>query len=96
MKIGFKLLALFLIISLVPLSILSFTQYFIAETEINEQIFSRLTTASLLIESQVESEIDKHMLVLDLFSSRVLLRTSLENFNENGDLESKKKYTRYY
>ncbi len=88
MKIVIKLLILFLAISLTPLSFLSYIQFSTAEQEITDQIFSRLTATSLLIESQVNSEIEKHFLVLDLFSSRVLMRTSLEHFNQYGDKES--------
>lgn len=76
-------------ISLIPLSVLSYIQYITAEKEILDQIYSRLSTASLLLESQVNSEIEKHLLLRDLFTSRVLLRTSLENYNQNGDEESK-------
>ena len=89
MKISSKLLILFLVISLIPLSVLSYIQYITAEKEILDQIYSRLSTASLLLESQVNSEIEKHLLLRDLFTSRVLLRTSLENYNQNGDEESK-------
>jgi len=89
MKISSKLLILFLLISLVPLSILSYIEYITAENEILDQILSRLATASLLLESQVNSEIEKHLLLRDLFTSRVLLRTSLESYNQNGDEESK-------
>lgn len=82
-------MVLFLTISLIPLSILSYIQFTTAEKEISDQIFSRLSTASLLVESQVNSEIEKHFLLVDLFTSRVLLRTSLEEYNQDGNEQSK-------
>ncbi|QUC64027.1 HAMP domain-containing protein [Nitrosopumilus sp. K4] len=81
MKIGIKLIILFLIVALIPILTLSVIHYQNTEKQIIDQTFQRLNTSAILIESQIQSEIENHLLALDMFSTRVLLRTSLESHN---------------
>ena len=85
MKLGIKLIILFLAISLIPISILGTIHFQNSEEQIIEQTFIRLDSAALLVESKVNLEIKRQNLVMDLFTSRVLLRTSLDNFNKFGN-----------
>ncbi len=72
---------LFVAISLIPISFLSYYYLQSLEKEITAHTFMHLNSVASLIENQVNAEIEKQILVSDLFSSRLLLRTSLEDFN---------------
>lgn len=81
MKLSIFLIFLFLAISLIPISFLSIFHYNSSETQIIKNTLHNLDSTASLIESQINLEVEKQILVLDLFTSRILLRTSLDNFN---------------
>ena len=81
MKLSVFLILLFLSISLIPISFLSIFNYYSSETQIIHKELNDLDSIATLIESQIDLEIEKQILVLDLFTSRIILRTSLDNFN---------------
>lgn len=81
MKIKQKTFVLLLVISLLPVTIFVSILYPISENLIKKQTFAHLDSTASLIESQISLEAEKQILVLNLITSQVLLRTSLDNFN---------------
>lgn len=94
MKIKQKTFVLLLVISLLPVTIFVSILYPISENLIKKQTFDHLDSTASLIESQVNLEVEKQILALNLITSRILLRISLDNFNNEKNEQDREQIHR--
>ena len=80
MKINTKLKFIFLLISLVPLAVISILSYLIAKKSLAQQVHNQLESVAAIQKNRLESIVDQNLERLVLVSSRTQLRLSLENF----------------
>lgn len=94
MKIKQKTFVLLLVVSLLPVTIFASILYPISENLIKKQTLDHLDSTASLIESQINLEAEKQILTLNLITSRILLRTSLDNFNNEKNEQDREQIHR--
>ena len=80
MKINIKILSAFLLLSLIPLVIISVIAYSITEETFAKQVLSRLENVVSLQKHRIESIVAQNLDRLALISSNTKLRMSLNNY----------------
>jgi signal transduction histidine kinase len=88
MFIGIKLILVFLIISVIPITIFGTINYINTEKQIINDTFSKLEAISKIQENRVENIIDQNYERLASLTSRLQLRLALNDHNVNGTQES--------
>ena len=85
MGIHKKLIWLFLLIALVPLSLLGFSSYLIIKSSTRQLVLDHLESIASLQKDKVENFIQHNLSKLSLVTSRTQLRISLNRYLENAD-----------
>ena len=93
MKIRFKLLILFLQISLIPMFFLGFVAYSNSEKAISSQAIARLETIANFQKARIEDLNKQHKETLKDFTSRLQLRVETNNYNQTQSVASQTKLT---
>jgi signal transduction histidine kinase len=83
MLIKSKLVIIFLIISLVPLTIFGTLNYFNTEQVITKETLNKLETLATLQEKNIQNLIDQNLEKLNLVSSRLQMKVELDKYNNN-------------
>jgi signal transduction histidine kinase len=83
MLIKSKLIIIFLIISLVPLTIFGTLNYFNTEQVITKETLNKLETLATLQEKNIQNLIDQNLEKLNLVSSRLQMKVELDKYNNN-------------
>jgi signal transduction histidine kinase len=86
--IGVKLIFVFLIISVIPITIFGTINYINTEKQIINDTLSKLEAISQIQENRVENIIDQNYERLSSLTSRLQLRIALNDYNVNGTYES--------
>jgi signal transduction histidine kinase len=83
MKIRNKLIIIFLIISLIPLTIFGSLNYFNTEQALSKEALNKLETLATLEEKNIDNLIDQNLEKLNLVSSRLQMKAELDKYNNN-------------
>jgi PAS domain S-box-containing protein len=91
MKISTKLILAFLVISLVPLVVISIRSYLSAKEALTQEVLNHLESVATIQRNRVESIVEQNLERLSLVSSRTQLRLSLESFIKDSKSEHQDK-----
>ncbi|HZB99342.1 MAG TPA: sensor histidine kinase, partial [Nitrososphaeraceae archaeon] len=83
MMIRTKLIIIFLIISIVPLTIFGTLNYLNTEQVLTKETFNKLETLATLQEKNIRNFVDQNLEKLNLVSSRLQLKVELDKYNNN-------------
>lgn len=83
MRIRTKLIVIFLLISLIPLTIFGTLNYLNTEYTITEETLNNLETLAILQEKNIQNLIDQNLEKLNLVSSRLQMKVELDKYNNN-------------
>jgi hypothetical protein len=83
MMIRTKLIIIFLIISIVPLTIFGTLNYLNTEQALTKETLNKLETLATLQEKNIQNFVDQNLEKLNLVSSRLQLKVELDNYNNN-------------
>ena len=83
MMIRTKLIIIFLIISIVPLTIFGTLNYLNTEQALTKETLNKLETLATLQEKNIQNLVDQNLEKLNLVSSRLQLKVELDKYNNN-------------
>jgi signal transduction histidine kinase len=83
MMIRTKLIIIFLIISIVPLTIFGTLNYLNTEQALTKETLNKLETLATLQEKNIQNFVDQNLEKLNLVSSRLQLKVELDKYNNN-------------
>ena len=89
MKIRNKLLLAFLLVSFIPLTIVSAFSYFSNKNSLTDEVINHLNTVVKMQTHRVESVVEQNIERLALVSSRTQLRISLSSFIDNPNADER-------
>ena len=78
-----KLIIIFLIISIVPLTIFGTLNYLNTEQALTKETLNKLETLATLQEKNIQNLVDQNLEKLNLVSSRLQLKVELDKYNNN-------------
>jgi signal transduction histidine kinase len=84
MMIRTKLIIIFLIISIVPLTIFGTLNYLNTEQALTKETLNKLETLATLQEKNIQNLVDQNLEKLNLVSSRLQLKVELDKYNNNN------------
>ena len=79
-----KLIIIFLIISIVPLTIFGTLNYLNTEQALTKETLNKLETLATLQEKNIQNLVDQNLEKLNLVSSRLQLKVELDKYNNNN------------
>jgi signal transduction histidine kinase len=85
MMIRTKLIIIFLIISIVPLTIFGTLNYLNTEQALTKETLNKLETLATLQEKNIQNLVDQNLEKLNLVSSRLQLKVELDKYNNNNN-----------
>jgi signal transduction histidine kinase len=85
MMIRTKLIIIFLIISIVPLTIFGTLNYLNTEQALTKETLNKLETLATLQEKNIQNLVDQNLEKLNLVSSRLQLKVELDKYNNNDN-----------
>jgi signal transduction histidine kinase len=85
MKIRSQLIVYFLVISLIPLTIIGIFNYISAEQLLKKEILNKLENIATLGEKNIENVIEKNLEKIKLISTSLQLKIELDKYNSNID-----------
>jgi signal transduction histidine kinase len=80
-----KLIIIFLIISIVPLTIFGTLNYLNTEQALTKETLNKLETLATLQEKNIQNLVDQNLEKLNLVSSRLQLKVELDKYNNNNN-----------
>src|SRR5919106_4590471 len=83
MKIRTKLIIIFLLISLIPITIFGTLNYLNTEYTVTKETLNNLETLATLQEKNIQNLVDQNLEKLNLVSSRLQLKVELDKYNNN-------------
>jgi signal transduction histidine kinase len=88
MKIGSRLLVLFLVISIIPVTVFGIVTAITTEREITRNVLRGLDALATIQESRVQGVLDQNLERLVTFTSRLQLKISIDDYIRTGNPES--------
>jgi signal transduction histidine kinase len=88
MRIGSRLIILFLVISIVPVTVFGVATAINTEREITRNVLRGLDALATIQESRVQGVLDQNLERLVTFTSRLQLKISIDDYNRTGNPES--------
>ena len=85
MKIRSQLIVYFLVISLIPLTIIGIFNYISAEQLLKKEILNKLENIATLGEKNIENVIEENLEKIKLISTSLQLKIELDKYNNNID-----------
>ena len=85
MKIGSRLLVLFLVISIIPVTAFGIVTAINVEQEITRNVLRGLDALATIQESRVQGVLDQNLERLVTFTSRLQLKISIDDYIRTGD-----------
>jgi nitrogen fixation/metabolism regulation signal transduction histidine kinase len=85
MKIRSQLIVYFLVISLIPLTIIGIFNYISAEQLLKKEILNKLEDIATLGEKNIENVIEENLEKIKLISTSLQLKIELDKYNNNID-----------
>src|SRR6187200_3521528 len=85
MKIRSQLIVYFLVISLIPLTIIGIFNYISAEQLLKKEILNKLENIAKLGEKNIENVIEENLEKIKLISTSLQLKIELDKYNNNID-----------
>jgi signal transduction histidine kinase len=83
MKIRTKLIIIFLLISLIPITIFGTLNYLNTEYTVTKETLNNLETLATLQKKNIQNQIDQNLEKLNLVSSRLQMKVELDKYNNN-------------